>query len=92
MASDAHTPPRFEGRIQAWGNSMGVRITRAVAELAGLERDTPVTIEAGPEGVVIRKQARPARKWTEADLLEGLTPHTAHADELPALLPTETAD
>lgn len=92
MASDARTPPRFEGRIQAWGNSMGVRITRAVAELAGLERDTPVTIEAGPEGVVIRKKARPARKWTEAELLEGLTPHTAHADELPTLLPTETAD
>lgn len=92
MASDARIPPRFEGRVQAWGNSMGLRITRAVAELAGLERDTPVTIEAGPEGLVVRKQARPARTWSEAELVDGLTPYTAHADELPGLLPTETAD
>ncbi len=71
---------------------MGLRITRAVAELAGLERDTPVTIEPGPDGLLIRKQLRPARAWTEAELVDGLTPYTAHADELPELLPNETAD
>ncbi|MDT8321982.1 MAG: hypothetical protein RQ826_15800, partial [Xanthomonadales bacterium] len=69
-----------------------LRITRAVAEMAGLERGTPVTIEAVPEGLLIRKRQAPERTWSEDDLLQGLTPYGAHADELPGLLPQETAD
>mgnify|MGYP001351538151 CR=1 FL=1 len=83
---------RFETCVQTWGNSMGLRITRAVAELAGLEKGTPVTIERTPEGLLIRKRAQPPKVWTEAELLSGLTPYTAHADELPVLLPGEALD
>jgi antitoxin MazE len=80
----------FEARVQPWGNSMGLRLTRAVRDLAELKEGSEVTLEITAEGVLIRKKDRPARTWTEHELLTGLTPHTAHADELPQLLAQET--
>lgn len=81
----------FEARIQPWGNSMGLRLTRAVRELAQLAEGSPVTLEVTSEGLLIRKKAPSATVWTEAELLASLTPHTAHADELPRLLNHETS-
>lgn len=92
MTSNSRSTPAFEGHVQAWGNSMGLRITRAVGRLAGLEKGTPVTIELTREGLLIRKKEQPPRIWTESELLDGLTPYTAHADELPTLLPGEASD
>jgi antitoxin MazE len=82
----------FEGTVQPWGNSLGLRITRAISELAHLEKGARVSIEITDEGVLIRRKTvepKRALPWTEADLLKGLTPHTAHADELPKLTPGE---
>ena len=36
---------RFEGIVQPWGNSLGLRITRSVSELANLKRGVHVTME-----------------------------------------------
>ncbi len=83
---------KFEARIQAWGNSMGLRITRPVGELAGLGKGDAVTLEVTEEGLLIRRKAPVPRAWTEEELLAGLSPHQAHADELPELLPPEQAD
>lgn len=80
----------FEARIQPWGNSMGLRLTRAVRELAQLEAGSPVTLEVTTEGLLIRRKVPAAKSWTEAELIASLTPHTAHADELPRLLSHET--
>ncbi len=81
--------PIFEGKIQAWGNSMGLRITRAIGEAAGLDRGTAVSLELTDEGLLIRPKRAAIRHWTEDELLQGLTPHTAHADELPKLMDQE---
>ncbi|MFP4207262.1 MAG: hypothetical protein ACLFSC_01310 [Wenzhouxiangella sp.] len=80
----------FEAKIQPWGNSMGLRLTRAVRDLAELQEGCEVTLEITADGLLIRKKDRPAKPWTEHELLAGLTPHTAHADELPQLLAQET--
>ena len=84
-------PPiaRFEGVVQPWGNSLGLRITRPVSELAHIQRGTKVSIEVTEEGLLIRPIQPPATAalpFSEEELLSGLTPYTAHADELPALL------
>ncbi len=79
---------KFEGTVQSWGNSLGLRITRAVSELAHLKKGAQVSIEVTGEGLLVRRKVSKARTrlpYSEAMLLEGLTPHTAHADELPTL-------
>ncbi|QVL48708.1 MAG: hypothetical protein KFB96_24635 [Thiocapsa sp.] len=83
---------RFEGIVQPWGNSLGLRITRSVSELANLKRGAHVTMEITDEGLLIRRQATEPRRplpFSEATLLDGLTPFTAHADELPILIVSE---
>jgi len=86
MTTDRKISPRFEGRIQPWGNSMGLRITRAVSEAAQLGKGTWVTMELTDEGLLIRPKEAPRRIWTEDELLEGMDSYRAHADELPELI------
>lgn len=86
---------RFEGTVQPWGNSLGIRITRAMSDMAHIGRGDKVDIEITENGMIIsRKQAVSPVKlpYREADLIADLTPHTAHADELPALLDHEAGD
>jgi antitoxin MazE len=83
---------KFEGTVQPWGNSLGIRITRAISDMAHIGRGDKVSIEITEEGMVIsRKKTAKRHKlpYTEADLIAGLTPHRAHADELPAMLDHE---
>lgn len=88
----ASSPVRFEGVVQPWGNSLGLRITRPVSELANLKRGARVMIEVTEEGLLIRRQPTEPQyplPFSEAMLLHGLTPYTAHADELPTLIVSE---
>ena len=70
-----------------------VRFYRAKnSKLAYLENGTHVSIEVTSEGVMIRPKLPKTRNllpYSEAELLKGLTPHTAHVDELPLLTVSE---
>jgi antitoxin MazE len=79
----------FEGTVQQWGNSLGLRITRAVCELAQIRKGTRVRMEVTEEGLLVRPVVDDARTYSEKELLAGMTPYSAHADELPDLLETE---
>lgn len=87
---------RFETTIQPWGNSLGLRITRTLSVLAHLDKGTTVTIELVEGGLLVKpKSAAPKPlvfPYTEAALVDGLTPAKAHADELPVGLPSEWGD
>ena len=85
MPANRKSTLHFEGRIQPWGNSMGLRITRAVSEAARLEKGALVTMELTDDGLLIRPKEAPGKVWSEDELLDGITPYTAHADELPVL-------
>ena len=63
--------------VQKWGNSLGVRIPKAMAEQAGLAEGTQVSCELAGEEIVIRKQ-RP--HYTLEELVEGMSPDNAHAE------------
>ncbi|MES9904832.1 MAG: hypothetical protein ABW168_19420 [Sedimenticola sp.] len=83
---------KFEGTVQPWGNSLGIRITRPMSDMAHLGKGDKVAIEITETGLVIsRKKAVKRLKlpYSEADLLVGMTPHKAHADELPSVLDSE---
>ena len=49
--------PNAPSRLVPWGTSLGLRITKAVAKVAGVEADSQVTITAGPGRIVIETVA-----------------------------------
>ncbi|GAB6057211.1 AbrB/MazE/SpoVT family DNA-binding domain-containing protein [Desulfonatronum parangueonense] len=79
----------FEGTVQQWGNSLGLRITRTVGDLARIKKGTRVRLEVTEDGLLVRPIVDDARTYSEKELLAGLTPFKAHADEVPNLLETE---
>ena len=87
----------FEATIQPWGNSLGLRITRALSEVARLERGTTVTVAVVDGGLLVKRSVkarskRPVLPFSEADLVKGLTPGRAHADELPKAIASELGE
>ena len=55
------TPPAIHNvpsRLVPWGTSLGLRITKAVAKVAGVEADSQVTISAQPGRIVIEVVAK----------------------------------
>jgi antitoxin MazE len=65
--------------LAQWGNSLAMRISKDEAEELGWERDTPIKVSI-VEGKLIAEAVVAAPKYTLEELLEGLTPETAHAD------------
>ena len=61
----------METKVQKWGNSLGVRIPRAIASSARLRAGTSVEILAEGDSIVIRAANRP--RYRLADLLKAVT-------------------
>lgn len=82
---------KFTGTIQSWGNSLGLRITQPVGQLMKLKKGSEVSIEVTNQGLVIKpiQSTRKIFPFSEAELIKGLTPAKAHADELPTPLSSE---
>ena len=66
----------METKVQKWGNSLGVRIPRALAADVRLRPGTSVRISAEDESIVIRPLDRPT--VTLADLLKRVTRANLH--------------
>ena len=66
--------------LARWGNSLGLRLPRAVVGEAGLNLGDAVSIEATPDAIVIRKAHRRPRYALE-ELLDQVTPENAHQAE-----------
>lgn len=70
--------------VQKWGNSLGVRIPKAVAQQANLHEGT--TVEFNTAGGVLTIRAKRRRKYTLAQLLaktKGPSPHRRLAHDGP---------
>lgn len=46
--------------VKKWGNSMAIRLPKAVADAAALREGTSVTIEARNGGVMVTPERKPA--------------------------------
>lgn len=64
-------------KVQKWGNSLGVRIPRGLAEVVGLGAGTEVSLTA-KEGELVLRPSMPSRLKL-ADLLAAVTPENIHA-------------
>jgi len=65
-------------RIQRWGNSLAIRIPRAYVADSHLEENMTVEITQEDGHLVITPQ--PARRWSLAALLAGVTPDNIHRE------------
>ena len=67
----------MQTRVQKWGNSLGVRIPRGLADEVGLGAGTEVSLTA-KDGELVLRPSLPSRLRL-ADLLAGITPDNIHA-------------
>jgi antitoxin MazE len=83
----------MQSEIKQWGNSAAIRLSRTILAQAGLDIASQVDIEVREGRIMIQAASKPVPTielpYSEAELLEGLTPQTAHADELADLSSTE---
>jgi antitoxin MazE len=66
-------------RAQKWGNSIAVRIPKAIAEDAGIREDDQLDIEV-VEGAVVLTHRRPLQYRLD-DLLERITDANLHEEQ-----------
>lgn len=67
----------MQTRVQKWGNSLGLRIPRGLAEQLGLGAGSEVSLSAR-DGDLLVRPALPARLNLE-DLLAEVTPANLHS-------------
>ena len=67
----------MQTKVQKWGNSLGVRIPRGLAEEVGLGAGTEVSLTA-KDGELVLRPSVPTRLRLP-DLLGGITPENIHA-------------
>jgi antitoxin MazE len=63
--------------LDRWGNSLGVRLPKSVADALGLREGDRVSVELVDASVVI-KRAKP--RYTLSELLDGLTAEMLHGE------------
>ncbi len=83
---------KVKTKIQKWGNSLAIRIAGNLRNIPHFEAGMPIEVEVSEEGLLVKKckqSKRLALPFSEADLLKGMTPKTAHADALATPLPNE---
>ncbi len=86
----------IETEIKRWGNSLALRVSGVMAELPGFSAGTRVSVEVTEDGLVVKpirdEVKEPVLPYAEKDLIAGLTPGGAHADETIELLPEELSE
>lgn len=85
---------RIQARIKKWGNSLALRLSGPLAAIPHFKADMLVNVEVTEEGIQVRpaKRKRGKLPFKESDLLKGLTPKKAHANELIRLTDKELGE
>jgi antitoxin MazE len=66
--------------VQKWGNSLGIRIPKSVAEQVQLEIGTEVEFETTDGVLTIRPRRRRRRKYKLSELLAKMKPQHRHGE------------
>ena len=69
-------------KVAKWGNSLGFRIPQEGVERLGLKEGETVNVTVKEDTITIRR-AKPRKKWTEEELLKGVTPSMCGPDLIP---------
>lgn len=68
----------MKARIQKWGNSLALRIPKALAEEVHVRQNTQVEISLVDGKIIVEPVKTP--EWTLEDLLEGITEENLHLE------------
>ncbi len=63
-------------KTSQWGNSIGVRIPRALAKRAGIGVESTVEIDGSDEGIIIKSVGK--KEYSLKELVKGITPRNRH--------------
>jgi antitoxin MazE len=66
--------------IQKWGNSLAVRLPKALADEARMREGAKVELVPTPEGVLVKPKRKPKPRYRLSDLLAEITPDNVHAE------------
>jgi len=77
---------QIQAHIQKWGNGLGLRVSGVLRDIPNFQADDEVQVEVTEQGFsvikIISKKTPLFKRYTEAELLEDITPRKIHADEL----------
>jgi antitoxin MazE len=69
-------------KVARWGNSLGFRIPQEGVDQLKLKEGESVSVRVKGDTITIRR-AKPRKKWTEKELLKGITPAMCGPDLVP---------
>lgn len=69
-------------KVARWGNSLGVRIPQEGVEQLKLKEGESVAVRVRGGTITIRR-VNSRKKWTEKELLDGITPDMCGPDLIP---------
>lgn len=69
-------------KVTRWGNSLGLRIPQEGVEQLKLKEGESVNVRVSGDTITIRR-SKPRKKWTEEELLRGVTPEMCGPDLIP---------
>jgi antitoxin MazE len=67
-----------QSKIQRWGNSLGMRIPKVLAEQAGVEAGSEVDLSVEDGDLIVRPARLP--RYHLKDLLRGITAENVHEE------------
>lgn len=87
----------MQSEVKKWGNSAAIRLPNKILAAAHLNTGSSITIEVKERKIIIEEITNPRPKrlklpFSEKTLLSGLTPNSAHADELASVSGIELGD
>lgn len=65
----------MESQVTRWGNSLGVRIPKSLAQKSGLTEGTPIVFEVEDDAIIIRR-----KRYSLEKLLSQVTPENLHGE------------
>jgi len=69
-------------KVARWGNSLGVRIPQEGVDQLKLKEGESVKVRVKGDTITIQR-AKSRKKWTEQELLKGITPGICGPDLIP---------
>jgi antitoxin MazE len=66
----------MHAKVQKWGNSLALRIPKAIAVDAQLEKDSMVDISVVEGQIIVKPLVKP--EWTLEELLSGINEQNIH--------------
>ena len=71
----------MKARVQKWGNSLAVRIPKALATETGLGENAEVELSSDNGRIVVAPRKRKRKpKYTVEEMLRGITPDNLHGE------------